>query len=74
MNIPFVEEIKKTFCKGCLNGASCTNCETINCWLRTTYLPKGIWEEAAIQDVENNMVDNLTDAINREIVKHITIK
>jgi hypothetical protein len=74
MNIPFVEEIKKTFCKGCQNGGCCTNCETINCWLRTTYLPKGIWEEAAIQDVENNMVDNLTDAINREIVKHITIK
>lgn len=74
MNIPFVEEIKKTLCKGCLNGASCTNCETINCWLRHTYLPNGIWEQAAVQDVENGMVDNLTDTINREIIKQMTKK
>lgn len=74
MNIPFVEEIKKTLCKGCLNGASCTNCETINCWLRHTYLPNGIWEQAATQDVENGMVDNLTDTINREIIKQMTKK
>ena len=74
MNIPFVEEIKKTLCKGCLNGASCTNCETINCWLRHTYLPNGIWEQAAMQDVENGMVDNLTDTINREIIKQMTKK
>lgn len=72
MNIPFVEEIKKTLCKGCLNGASCTNCETINCWLRHTYLPAGIWEQAAMQDVENDMGNNLTDTINREIIKEIT--
>ena len=74
MNIPFVEEIKKTLCKGCLNGASCTNCETINCWLRHTYLPNGIWEQAAMQDVENGMADNLTDTINREIIKQMTKK
>ena len=74
MNIPFVEEIKKTLCKGCLNGASCTNCETINCWLRHTYLPDGIWEQAAMQDVENDMGDNLTDVINREIIKQMTKK
>ena len=69
MSIPFVEEIKNTLCKGCINGASCTNCETINCWLRKTYLPDGVWEHAAIQDVENNMVNDFTDTINREIVK-----
>ncbi len=74
MNIPFVEEIKKTLCKDCLNGASCTNCETINCWLRHTYLPNGIWEQAAMQDVENDMGDNLTDTINREIIKQMTKK
>lgn len=74
MNIPFVEEIKKTHCKGCLTAGSCTNCETINCWLRKTYLPAGIWQQAAMQDVENNLVDNLADAINRELIKHITIK
>lgn len=68
MNIPFVEEIKKTLCKGCLNGASCTNCETINCWLRKTYLPDGVWEQAAIQDVENNMVNDFTDTINQQLM------
>lgn len=68
MNIPFVEEIKKTLCKGCLNSASCTNCETINCWLRKTYLPDGVWEQAAIQDVENNMVNDFTDTINRQLI------
>ena len=68
-SIPFVEEIKKTLCKGCLNGARCTNCETINCWLRKTYLPDGVWEQAAIQDVENNMVNDFTHKINQEIVK-----
>ena len=68
MSIPFVEEIKKTLCKGCINGASCTNCETINCWLRKTYLPDGVWQQAAIQDFENNMVNDFTDTINQQLM------
>lgn len=71
MDIEFVKKIRQAHCKGCLNAGRCTNCETINCWLRHTYLPNGIWEQAAMQDVEDNIENGLRDAINREIVKEV---
>lgn len=74
MDIEFVKNIRQTHCKGCLNGGRCTNCETLNCWLRHTYLPNGIWEQAAMQDVENDLGNNLTDTINKEIIKQMAKK
>lgn len=56
-----VEEIRKTHCNGCQRFDNCTNCETLNCWLRHTYLKNGTWEAACNLDMFNEYAKNVSN-------------
>ena len=70
----FVSELRKTHCKGCRDEHSpkkCTACQIIDCWLRKTYLPSGLYAEATKYDIVSTQVDMITKEINQEIINDI---
>lgn len=80
MDIDFVKDIRRTHCIGCrdntaiCNNYICDNRAVIDCWLRKTYLPSGVYSEAAEADMVSSMTDNLTKEINQMIINDIKEK
>ena len=73
----FVKNLRKTHCKGCRDKNSprkCSACAVLDCWLRKTYLPAGEWAQACRADILNKQVDNISEAINDEIMEFINKK
>ena len=71
----FVKSIRKKHCKGCMNEHGyCSACSVLDCWLRKTYLPNGEWSKAMVCDIENKMVNQLSDEIDKEILKNLKLK
>ena len=69
-----VKELRETHCKGCLNEHSprkCTACNVLDCWLRRTYLEKGVYSEAAKYDIVTKMSDNISSEINKKIINQM---
>lgn len=70
----FVSELRNTHCKGCRDEHSpkkCTACQIIDCWLRKTYLPSGLYAEAIKYDIVSTQVDMITKEINKKIINDI---
>lgn len=80
MDIDFVKDIRRTHCIGCRNNTSicndyiCDNRAVIDCWLRKTYLPAGVYSEAAEADVISEHTKTITDEINQMIINKIKNK
>ena len=71
----FVKSIRCTHCKGCLNeNGYCSACSVLDCWLRKTYLPAGVWEEACQDDIEWKLVCEISDSIDEQILVDIKNK
>lgn len=73
----FVKNLRETHCKGCRDENSprkCGACAVLDCWLRRTYLPAGEWAQACRADILNEQVDNISEAINKEISKELLEK
>ena len=71
----FVKDKRKNHCKGCMNeNGYCSACEVLNCWLRETYLPKGVWAEAIESDITWENVQNLSHEIDKNIMRDLKIK
>lgn len=80
MDINFVKEIRQKHCKGCLNNSICgneyfcNNQNVIDCWLRKTYLPEGVYAKACEEDAISSMSNQLAKDINKQIVDIIINK
>ena len=80
MDIKFVKEIREKHCKGCRSNSICGNkhlCNNktvIDCWLRQTYLPEGVYAEACEADVISSMSDHIEKDINKKIIDIIKNK
>ena len=71
----FVKDKRKNHCKGCMNqNGYCSACEVLNCWLRKTYLPEGVWAEAVESDITWENVQNLSNEIDKNIMRDLKIK
>ena len=74
MDIKFVKEIREKHCKGCRdnlicgNKHLCNNKSVIDCWLRQTYLPEGVYAEACETDAISSMSDHIEKVINKKII------
>lgn len=77
MDIDFVKDIRQRHCVGCrdnttiCNNYICDNRAVIDCWLRKTYLPSGIYSEATKADLVSSMTKNITEEINQTIINDI---
>lgn len=77
MDIDFVKGIRQTHCIGCRSNTSicndyiCDNRAVIDCWLRKTYLPAGVYSEAAEADLISMQTKTITDEINQRIINKI---
>jgi hypothetical protein len=77
MDIDFVKDIRRTHCIGCRNNTTiynnyiCDNRAVIDCWLRKTYLPSGVYSEATKSDLVSAMTNNVTEEINQMIINDI---
>lgn len=68
----FVKNIRNTHCNGCLNdGGFCNACAVLDCWLRHTYLPEGEWSRATKNDIKWKLTCQISDEINKKILKEI---
>lgn len=80
MDIKFVKEIRQKHCKGCRNNSTCgnkyfcNNQNVIDCWLRQTYLPEGVYAEACEADAISSMSNHIEKVINKKIVDIIRNK
>lgn len=63
-----VKKIKEELCTDCLNSGTCSNCETLDCWLRKTHLRNNTWSEACQMDIINAQAEHLTQVINKKLV------
>ena len=71
----FVKKLRATHCKGCMNeNGYCNACSVLDCWLRHTYLPKEEWVKAAMSDIEWKMASQMSDEIDKQILKDICSK
>lgn len=69
----FVKDKRKNHCKGCRNERGyCSACAVLNCWLRKTYLPKGEWERASMDDTVWKNVNKITNEIDKKIMKELS--
>ena len=80
MDIDFVKDIRRTHCIGCRDNTTirnnyiCDNRAVIDCWLRKTYLPSGVYSKAAEADMVSSMTNNVTEEINQRIINDIMEK
>jgi hypothetical protein len=80
MDIDFVKDIRRTHCIDCRNNTTirnnyiCDNRVVIDCWLRKTYLPSGVYSEATKADLVSSMTNNITEEINQMIINDIKVK
>ena len=71
----FVKNIRATHCKGCMNeNGYCSACSVLDCWLRHTYLPEEEWSKANMSDIECKMTSQISDEIDKQILKELKIK
>ena len=74
MDIELVKDIRQKHCIGCRNNAIvknnhiCGNRAVIDCWLRKTYLPDGIYNQATEADTVASMSNSVADEINQMII------
>jgi hypothetical protein len=46
----------------------------LDCWLRKTYLPAGEWAQACRADIANEQKEDMSKAIDKEIIEYIDKK
>lgn len=80
MDIDFVKDIRRTHCIGCrdnttiCNNYICDNRAVIDCWLRKTYLPPGVYNKATEADLVSSMANNISKEINQMVINDIMEK
>lgn len=73
----FVKNLRETHCKDCRDKNSprkCSACAVLDCWLRKTYLPAGEWAQACRADIVNEQMEDISKAIDKEIIEYIDKK
>lgn len=70
----FVANIRKTHCVGCRTfGNKCSATTTINCWLRRTYLPEGVWQDACAYDIIQQQSKQISNKIDENIIRKLKL-
>ena len=72
----FVKNLRRTHCKGCRNEGNeyyryCNGQAVIHCYLVKTYIPNDEWKKTIENDILNKQSNDITIAINNEIIKEI---
>lgn len=76
-DIEYVKNLRNTHCVNCRDNTIihgkhlCDNRAVINCWLRKTYLPDGIYSKASEADCISSMTIKVADEIDKKILKQI---
>ena len=69
----FVKKLREEHCKGCMNEGDefhryCNGQAVIHCYLVNKYIPHEEWHNTVQNDISNVSTENLSIAINKEII------